>query len=90
MIIDIILSNSKYSINFKVHTKVIKIINNKFYFQPNCYSKIIQIEGQKKIVIYSKQLIEVEEEITIDYKFKFVEQEMPCLCGAHCCRGIIN
>ena len=26
-----------------------------FSFQPNCYAKIITIDGEKKIVIYSKQ-----------------------------------
>ncbi|NXT72868.1 SET1A methyltransferase, partial [Chaetops frenatus] len=36
---------------------------------PNCYAKVITIEAQKKIVIYSKQAIGVNEEITYDYKF---------------------
>ncbi|VVC44115.1 Post-SET domain,SET domain,RNA recognition motif domain [Cinara cedri] len=57
---------------------------------PNCYSKIIQIEGQKKIVIYSMRLINVEEEITIDYKFWLEENKIPCMCGTDCCRGTIN
>ncbi|XP_060864602.1 histone-lysine N-methyltransferase SETD1B-A-like isoform X1 [Metopolophium dirhodum] len=57
---------------------------------PNCYAKIIQIDGQKKIVIYSKQPIGVNEEITYDYKFPLEDNKIPCLCGTHCCRGTLN
>ncbi|EDS42467.1 conserved hypothetical protein [Culex quinquefasciatus] len=35
---------------------------------PNCYTKVNTIESEKKIVIYSKQPIGVNEEITYDYK----------------------
>lgn len=58
--------------------------------QPNCYAKIITIEGQKKIVIYSKQQIAENEEITYDYKFPIEENKIPCLCGAPTCRGTLN
>lgn len=57
---------------------------------PNCYAKIITIEGQKKIVIYSKQQISVNEEITYDYKFPIEEEKIPCLCGNPQCRGTLN
>lgn len=57
---------------------------------PNCYAKIITIESQKKIVIYSKQQINVNEEITYDYKFPIEEEKIPCLCGAQGCRGTLN
>ncbi|XP_039290820.1 histone-lysine N-methyltransferase SETD1B-A-like [Nilaparvata lugens] len=57
---------------------------------PNCYAKIITIENQKKIVIYSKQAISVNEEITYDYKFPIEDQKIPCLCGAQGCRGTLN
>lgn len=59
-------------------------------FQPNCYAKIITIESQKKIVIYSKQPIGVNEEITYDYKFPLEDEKIPCLCGASQCRGTLN
>jgi len=58
--------------------------------QPNCYAKIITIESQKKIVIYSKQQIDVNEEITYDYKFPREDEKIPCLCGAPQCRGTLN
>lgn len=58
--------------------------------QPNCYAKVITIESQKKIVIYSKQAIAVNEEITYDYKFPLEENKIPCLCGTENCRGTLN
>ncbi|XP_029462763.1 histone-lysine N-methyltransferase SETD1A [Rhinatrema bivittatum] len=57
---------------------------------PNCYAKVITIESQKKIVIYSKQPIGVNEEITYDYKFPIEENKIPCLCGTENCRGTLN
>ncbi|VVC93135.1 unnamed protein product, partial [Leptidea sinapis] len=57
---------------------------------PNCYAKIITIESQKKIVIYSKQPIGIDEEITYDYKFPLEDEKIPCLCGAAQCRGYLN
>ncbi|CAM6031654.1 unnamed protein product, partial [Sphagnum compactum] len=57
---------------------------------PNCYAKIITIEQEKKIVIYSKQPIGVNEEITYDYKFPLEDEKIPCLCGAQGCRGTLN
>ncbi|ENN77633.1 hypothetical protein D910_07611 [Dendroctonus ponderosae] len=57
---------------------------------PNCYAKVITIESRKKIVIYSKQPIGVNEEITYDYKFPIEEDKITCLCGASTCRGTLN
>lgn len=60
------------------------------YFQPNCYAKVITVEAKKKIVIYSRQPISVNEEITYDYKFPIEDEKIPCLCGAENCRGTLN
>lgn len=57
---------------------------------PNCYAKVITVESQKKIVIYSKRDIDVNEEITYDYKFPIEDEKIPCLCGASSCRGTLN
>ncbi|EDV20136.1 uncharacterized protein TRIADDRAFT_32357, partial [Trichoplax adhaerens] len=57
---------------------------------PNCYAKIISLESQKKIVIYSKYDIQVNEEITYDYKFPIEDVKIPCHCGALQCRGALN
>nr|XP_021327801.1 histone-lysine N-methyltransferase SETD1B isoform X1 [Danio rerio] len=57
---------------------------------PNCYAKVITVEAQKKIVIYSRQPITVNEEITYDYKFPIEDEKIPCLCAAENCRGTLN
>ena len=49
--------------------------------QHNCYAKIITVESQKNIVIYSRQTIGVSEEITYDYKFPNEDEKIPCLWG---------
>ncbi|XP_024131428.1 histone-lysine N-methyltransferase SETD1B-A isoform X1 [Oryzias melastigma] len=57
---------------------------------PNCYAKVISVESQKKIVIYSRQPISINEEITYNYKFPIEDTKIPCLCGAENCRGSLN
>ncbi|KAJ7216625.1 hypothetical protein GGX14DRAFT_359065 [Mycena pura] len=57
---------------------------------PNCTAKIITINGEKKIVIYAKQEIELGDEITYDYHFPFEQDKIPCLCGSAKCRGFLN
>ena len=52
------------------------------HVQPNCYTKIITVEGHKKVVIYSKRPIAAGEELTYDYKFPLEEKKIPCFCGA--------
>lgn len=89
-----------HSCNVSKSCKVQKILlhfqNNKLTFvivcvlQPNCYAKIITVESQKKIVIYSRQPISINEEITYDYKFPIEEIKIPCLCGTDGCRGSLN
>ena len=44
--------------------------------QPNCYAKVIKIDGQNKIVIYSKRPICIGEEITYDYKFPIEDEKI--------------
>jgi len=57
---------------------------------PNCTAKIITISGEKKIVIYAKQDIELGDEITYDYHFPIEQEKIPCLCGSAKCRGFLN
>jgi hypothetical protein len=59
---------------------------------PNCYAKIIPVESQKKIVIYSKRDIHPGEEITYDYKFPIEpdDKKISCLCGTSKCRKYLN
>ena len=58
--------------------------------QPSCYAKVITVDGAKKIVIYSKDIIKPGDEITYDYKFPIEEDKIPCYCGAANCRGTLN
>ncbi|GLJ23146.1 hypothetical protein SUGI_0436810 [Cryptomeria japonica] len=58
--------------------------------EPNCYTKIITVEGHKKIFIYAKRLISAGEELTYNYKFPLEEKKIPCSCGSKRCRGSLN
>jgi len=58
--------------------------------EPNCYAKVIKIDGQNKIVIYSKQAIAIGEEITYDYKFPIEDEKIRCLCASKNCRKYLN
>ncbi|XP_077212397.1 histone-lysine N-methyltransferase ATXR7-like isoform X2 [Tasmannia lanceolata] len=58
--------------------------------EPNCYTKVITVEGQKKIFIYAKRQISTGEEITYNYKFPLEEKKIPCNCGSRRCRGSMN
>ena len=42
--------------------------------EPNCFTKIITVEGHKHIVIYSKRHIAPGEELSYDYKVGFKHQ----------------
>lgn len=58
--------------------------------EPNCVSRIIMVDGQKKIMIMAMKEIDVGEELTYDYKFPIEENKIPCHCGASNCRGTMN
>ncbi|XP_010270652.1 PREDICTED: histone-lysine N-methyltransferase ATXR7 isoform X2 [Nelumbo nucifera] len=58
--------------------------------EPNCYTKVITVDGQKKIFIYAKRHIAAGEEITYNYKFPLEEKKIPCNCGSKRCRGSMN
>jgi histone-lysine N-methyltransferase SETD1 len=58
--------------------------------EANCFARIINMEGHKKIVVYSKVDIPAGSEITYDYKFPIEDDKIPCHCGAPTCRGTLN
>ncbi|KAG9158409.1 hypothetical protein Leryth_013149 [Lithospermum erythrorhizon] len=58
--------------------------------EPNCYTKVISVEGQKRIFIYAKRQIVAGEEITYNYKFPLEDKKIPCNCGSKRCRGSLN
>ena len=61
--------------------------------EPNCYTRIIVAGGKPRIALYSKERIELGEEITYDYKFEYEEDRslaIKCCCGAKKCAGFLN
>ncbi|CAJ1975925.1 unnamed protein product [Sphenostylis stenocarpa] len=69
---------------------IARFINHSCQVLPNCYTKVISVEGQKKIFIYAKRHITAGEEITYNYKFPLEEKKIPCNCGSRKCRGSLN
>lgn len=59
---------------------------------PNCYTKVISVEGAKKIVVFANRLIEVGDEVTYDYFFaaEDTENKITCNCGSYNCAGRLN
>ncbi|CAM9791490.1 unnamed protein product, partial [Discosporangium mesarthrocarpum] len=60
---------------------------------PSCNTRIIAVDGSKKIVIYAKRQVERGEELSYDYKFPLEtneEDRVPCYCGSEKCRKYIN
>lgn len=59
---------------------------------PNCNAKILTVNGEKRIVLYAKQMILPGQELTYDYKFQAAEGDedaIPCLCGSPQCRRFL-
>ncbi|KAI8549198.1 hypothetical protein RHMOL_Rhmol06G0007800 [Rhododendron molle] len=64
------------------HSCEVAVLSDPFDFLPNCYTKVISVESQKKIFIYAKRHIAAGEEITYNYKFPLEEKKIPCNCGS--------
>ncbi|XP_019723294.1 histone-lysine N-methyltransferase 2A [Hippocampus comes] len=60
--------------------------------EPNCYSRVINVDGRKHIVIFALRKIYRGEELTYDYKFPIEDEEskLRCNCGARRCRRYLN
>lgn len=58
--------------------------------RPNCYSRVVDILGKKRIIIFALRQICRGEELTYDYKFAIEEDKIPCNCGAKRCRKYLN
>ena len=73
------------------HGNVARFINHSC--DPNCFTRIISSEGNKRIVVYAKRNISAGEELSYDYKFRLEYDEdkrIPCHCGSNDCRGFMN
>ncbi|XP_066495898.1 histone-lysine N-methyltransferase 2A [Tiliqua scincoides] len=73
-----------------MHGNAARFINHSC--EPNCYSRVINIDGQKHIVIFATRKISRGEELTYDYKFPLEDasNKLPCSCGAKKCRRFLN
>ncbi|XP_064651585.1 uncharacterized protein LOC135502566 [Lineus longissimus] len=71
-----------------MHGNAARFINHSC--DPNCYSKVIQVEGKKHIVIFAMRAIQRGEELTYDYKFPIEDVKIPCTCGSRKCRRYLN
>ncbi|XP_034016282.1 histone-lysine N-methyltransferase 2B [Thalassophryne amazonica] len=60
--------------------------------EPNCYSRVINVDGRKHIVIFALRKIYRGEELTYDYKFPIEDEsnKLHCNCGARRCRHYLN
>ncbi|XP_034747519.1 histone-lysine N-methyltransferase 2B isoform X2 [Etheostoma cragini] len=60
--------------------------------EPNCYSRVINVDGRKHIVIFALRKIYRGEELTYDYKFPIEDEnsKLRCNCGARRCRRFLN
>lgn len=73
-----------------MHGNAARFINHSC--EPNCFSRVIHVEGQKHIVIFALRRILRGEELTYDYKFPIEDasNKLPCNCGAKRCRRFLN
>ncbi|XP_061962098.1 histone-lysine N-methyltransferase ATX2-like isoform X1 [Populus nigra] len=58
--------------------------------EPNCYSRVISVNGDEHIIIFAKRDIKRWEELTYDYRFFSIEEKLACYCGFSRCRGVVN
>ncbi|KAL3621646.1 hypothetical protein CASFOL_036558 [Castilleja foliolosa] len=58
--------------------------------EPNCYSRVIGVDGVDHIIIFAKRDIKLWEELTYDYRFLSTDERLVCSCGASRCRGFVN
>ncbi|XP_051962906.1 LOW QUALITY PROTEIN: histone-lysine N-methyltransferase 2A-like [Xyrauchen texanus] len=73
-----------------MHGNAARFINHSC--EPNCYSRVVNVDSQKHIVIFAMRKISRGEELTYDYKFPIEEpgNKLPCNCGAKKCRKFLN
>ncbi|WOK95128.1 histone-lysine N-methyltransferase TRX1-like [Canna indica] len=58
--------------------------------EPNCYSRVISVNGDEHIIIFAKRDINQWEELTYDYRFFSIDERLACYCGFPRCHGIVN
>jgi hypothetical protein len=60
---------------------------------PNCFTKVLTVNGHSRVYIYAMRDIVVGEELSYDYKFDFEDdpsRRIVCRCGSRKCKGYLN
>ena len=59
---------------------------------PSMYTKVLEVDGQPRLVFFARADICPGQELTYDYRFKREEgdDKLTCYCGAPNCRGTMN
>ncbi|DBA76675.1 TPA: hypothetical protein ACH3X2_008711 [Trebouxia sp. C0005] len=59
---------------------------------PSMYTKVLEVEGESRLVFFARTDIKPGQELTYDYRFKEEEgdDKVQCKCGAPNCRGTLN
>ena len=59
--------------------------------EPNCYTEIWEVNGDLRIGLFAKKIIETNTELTFDYQLTQAgTHKTKCLCGAASCAGFIG
>lgn len=58
--------------------------------EPNCHSRVVSVNGNDHIIIFAKRDIKQWEELTYDYRFLSIDEQLACYCGFPRCRGVVN
>ncbi|KJE89970.1 mixed-lineage leukemia protein, partial [Capsaspora owczarzaki ATCC 30864] len=58
--------------------------------EPNCYTRIVNPDGVKRIIYFASRVVLEGEELTVDYKMPIEDVKIPCYCGTRSCRGSMN
>lgn len=80
-----------WSLDATIKGGVARFINHTC--DPNCFTRIIQVNGFDRVFIYALRDIDIGEELSYDYKFEFEEDKskrIKCRCGTKNCRGYLN
>jgi len=57
---------------------------------PNCYTRVETVGGQKRILVFTNKVVQPFTEITYNYFFASEKEKVNCSCGAFNCTGRLN
>jgi hypothetical protein len=80
-----------YIVDATVKGSAARFINHSC--EPNCYSRCITVDGEKRITLFSMRNLKAGEELTYNYQFAIEVDpalKIPCYCGSRSCFGTMN